>query len=59
MTRENTPLPDSYMVRTFFTPPETLYGGVLGIDDIRFTGNPEGMVDFEWDKKFKEDKGTQ
>ena len=39
MTSENTPVPDSFMVRSFFTPPEKPFKTVLGIDEIRFKGS--------------------
>ena len=49
MTTENTPIPDSFMVRSFFTPPEVPYKSVLNIDDFGFEGSVSKFVNFEYD----------
>lgn len=42
-------VPESYMVRTFFTPPEVPFSSVLGLKDIEFTGDYSSMIDFPVD----------
>lgn len=49
MTTENTPIPDSFMVWSFFTPPEVPYKSVLNIDDFGFEGSVSKFVNFEYD----------